>query len=247
MLGLLAKYKVAAIVIALVGTLSVAGGGVALAAANGALPLASVASAVTPAKKTPGASMRGHAAAWRVVHGTVVVYVKGADVTYTLDAGQVVSATSSAITLKRADGQQVTLTLSAQTTWGAQGKGQPKNLAKLVGREGVIFSQNGVATQVGGKDALLKSAVHADLTIYTASGQTRALTLDRGAVQSVSLTQISLKRADGVVITEPVSPKAKWTQEPGHSIVQPGNVAPGASVMITTTRGKVMRVVVVAN
>ena len=132
MLALLAKYKLLVIVAALLGTLGVGGAGVA--AAHGGLPLSLNALAgqqthhanqATP----PTGAGKHHNPNNGFTHGSVITTVNGAPVTYTLDAGQVSAISATSITLTRLDKQQVTLTISANTTWamGARRRRTPRS------------------------------------------------------------------------------------------------------------------------
>lgn len=245
MLALLTKYKLMVVVAGLLGALGVGGAGVA--AANGALPMSLNGLNGLAGQHTPhmgqialgGAhGTHGRIHPLGVVHGSIITSVNGAYVTYTLDAGQVTSVSSSAITLKRADGQSVTLTISASTVWGNH-HAAPKEPSKLQGRTVVVFSQNGVAVQIGRGNGILKNAVHLDVTVMR-KGATREIQIDRGSVVSASATEISVKRADGVTVTEPVSAKAHWIQAPHHTAIQPSQVTPGARVAIVSYQGQVV-------
>ena len=247
MLALLAKYKLLVIVVALLGALGIGGAGVA-AAASGALPVTF--SALTGQRVTtasthgPRGARPRHGANRGLVHGSLITSVNGSYVTYTVDVGRVSAISTGAITLSRLDGQQVTLTITPTTVWGNR-HAAPKNLTRLKGRRVIVFSQHGVAMQIGAGNGVLKRAVHLDVTFYR-HGKTREVQIDRGIVQSVSATQISVKRADGVVVTEPVAPKARWVQAPKHTTIQPSQVSVGASVAILTYDGRVIRVRVAA-
>lgn len=241
MLALLAKYKLMVVVAALLGALGM--GGVGVAAAHGALPMSLNAALGQPSSHVgharPGAAAHGKRGPHGgLIHGSIITSVNGAYVTYTLDAGQVTSASASAITLKRADGQSVTLTITASTVWGNH-HAAPKDFSKLQGRNIVVFSQNGDAVQVGRGNGVLKNAVHLDVTV-TRNGKTREIQIDRGSVLSASATEISVKRADGVTVTEPVAAKARWVQAPHHTAIQPSQVAVGARVAIVTYQGQVV-------
>ncbi|HEX8727871.1 MAG TPA: hypothetical protein VF739_04570 [Ktedonobacterales bacterium] len=239
MLALLAKYKIAVIVSALLVALGGGGAGVALAAANGALPNPlSAAGGLNVSLANAAGGKHGRNPHSGLTHGTIITSVNGAYVTYTVDAGQVSNASASALTLTRLDGQQVTLSITASTVWGNH-HATPKNPAKLDGRHIVVFSQNGVAAQIGAGNGVLKNAVHLDAT-FIRNGKTREIQIDRGTVQSVSATQISVKRADGQVVTEPVSAKARWIQAPHHTKISPSQVAVGARVAIVTYDGSVV-------
>lgn len=240
MLALLAKYKLMVVVAGLLGALGVGGAGVA--AANGALPMSlnGLAGQHTPrvGQAPLGSAHGGRVHPLGVVHGSIITSVNGAYVTYTLDVGRVTSVSSSAITLKRADGLSVTLTISASTVWGNHHVA-PQNVSKLQGRTIVVFSQSGAAIQVGRGNGVLKNAVHLDVTVMR-KGTPRQIQIDRGSVVSASATQISVKRADGVTVTEPVSTKARWIQAPHHTVIQPGQVTVGARVAIVTYQGQVV-------
>lgn len=239
MLALLAKYKLMVFAAALLGALGLGGAGVA--AATGGLPVAlNVLAAHHGASSTPqGAAAHGKRnPANGITHGSVITSVNGAYVTYTVDVGQVSAVSSTSITLTRLDKQQVTLSISANTIWGAHHTA-PKNLSKLQGRRIVVFSQNGAAIQIGRGNGLLKNAVHLDVTVIR-NGKTREIQIDRGSVQSVSATAISVKRADGVTVSEPVAAKARWIQAPHHTAIQPSQVSVGATVAIVSYQGKVV-------
>lgn len=243
MLGLLAKYKVMVAVASLLGALGVGAGGVA--AANGALPAPLGAFHTNTVGLAAEHGKHGrHGMLGGVVHGSIITQVSGAYVTYTVDAGQVTAASTSSLTLKRLDGQQVTLAITAKTVWGDR-HAAPKDPSKLVGRRIVVFSQAGTAMQIGRGNGVLKNIIHADLTLYR-NGKTRTMVIDRGSVQSVSATQISVKRADGVVVTEPVASKARWVQAPGHKSIQPSQVTSGETVTIVSVSGQVVAVRVAA-
>lgn len=241
MLAVLAKYKLLVVAAALLGALGM--GGVGVAAAHGALPMSLNGLMGQPSPHVgharPGAAIHGQRGPHGgIVHGSVITSVNGAYVTYTLDVGQVTSASASAITLKRADGQSVTLTITANTVWGNH-HAAPKDYSKLQGRNIVVFSQNGAAVQVGRGNDVLKNATHLDVTVMR-NGKTREIQIDRGSVLSASATQISVKRADGVTVTEPVAAKARWVQAPHHTAIQPSQVAAGAQVAIVTYQGQVV-------
>ncbi len=164
--------------------------------------------------------------------------MNGAWVTYTLDVGQVAKISSSSITLTRLDGQQVTLSITPSTVWGNH-RPTPAHPVRLDGRRIVVFSQNGVAMQIGAGNGVLKNAVHLDL-VLDRNGQTYEFQIDRGTAQSASATQISVQRADGVVVSEPVAAKARWVQAPHHTTIQPSQVSVGARVAIVTYNGSVI-------
>ena len=77
----------------------------------------------------------------RAVHGDLVVRAKGGFQTYTFDKGKVESASADSITLTRPDGQQVTLSITADTRH--RGAWPPQ-----AGKPAVVVSQSGRAVLV---------------------------------------------------------------------------------------------------
>jgi hypothetical protein len=239
MLALLIKYKAVVIAAALIGALGLGGAGIA--AASGALPLNAF-NALGAFQTQRGASAdfsASTAIARHIVHGTVIVQDNGAWVTETLDVGSVTSVSSSAITLKRADGSSATLTVTASTRWGAKGTA-PKNLAKLSGREVAVLSQNGVAVHIGGR-GVLEGFAYAHVTLYR-NGKTREVELARGTVQSISATQISLTRADGVDYSATLTTKTRYHQASVKGPAQASAVKPGEMVLLLVFGGQVIAV-----
>lgn len=247
MLALLVKYKLAVIAVALLGVIGIGGAGVA--AASGALPM-NVLNAFAGQQGRLGANPAsgahdGHAGfARRILHGTVIVKANGAWVTYTLDVGRVTAVSSTAISLKRADGSGVTLGITSTTLWGPKGATAPTDSAKLVGREVAIFSRNGAAVHVGAR-GLFKDVAYADLTLYR-NGKTREIQLDRGVVKSVSATQITLTRADGVAVTLALTAKTRYHQAGVEGPAPASAVKPGETVLLRAVNNSVAGVRIAA-
>lgn len=239
MLALLIKYKLAVVAAALLGVLGL--GGVGVAAANGALPLNAL-NAFHGGHGGQGndASAAGrngrHGLARHIIHGTVILQSTGSWVTYTLDVGSVTSASASSISLKRADGSTATLTITSTTLWGPNGK-TPANFSHLTGREVAVLSQNGAAVHIGGR-GIFQGFASADLTVYR-NGQTRQIQLDRGVVASVSATQISITRADGVAMTLTLSPTVRYHQAGQRGPAQASAVKSGANVLLLVVNNQV--------
>lgn len=250
MLTLLIKYKLAVVAAALLGVVGL--GGVGVAAANGALPLSAL-GALHARGGWPGSSAgpvgrHGHGIgdgrARHILHGTVIMQSDGSWVTYTLDVGSVISASASRISLKRADGSVAMLAVSASTRWGPQGAATPKDFSKLTGRVLAILSQSGAAVHIGGR-GLLRGFASADLTLYR-NGQTRQIQLDRGVVSSVTATQISITRADGVTMTLTLSAAVRYHQAGTRGPAQASAVKAGQSVVLVVIGGQVMGVRIAA-
>jgi hypothetical protein len=244
MLALLIKYKLAVIAVALLGVVGV--GGVGVAAASGALPMNALnAFQNQSGQQNTNAAHNGHdGLARHILHGTVIMRANGAWVTYTLDVGRVSAVSSSAISLKRADGSSVTLAVTSTTLWGPKGVTAPRDIAKLVGREVAVLSQNGAAVHVGGR-GLFGDVAYADLTLYR-NGKTREVQLDRGVVKSVSATQITLTRADGVAVTLPLTAKTRYHQAGVKGPAPASAVKPGETVLLLVVNNSVAGVRIAA-
>lgn len=239
MLAFLIKYKLAVIAVALLGALGIGGAGVA--AANGALPLPGLThqSATPTPSATATSKPAHHGLASEIVHGSVIVNTNGTWTTYTLDVGSVTSASSSAITLARADGSSATLTVTSSTLWGTKGK-TPKDYSRLDGHLVAVLSQNGAAYQVGERD-ILKSLAFADVTIFH-KGAAREVQIERGVVSSVSATQIVLTRADGVTFTGTLATKVRYHQAGTQGPAQASAVTTGATVTLLVSNNQVREV-----
>lgn len=231
MLALLIKYKLAVLAAALLGAAGL--GGVGVAAANGALPLA----ALNLQRAGPD-RLASH-----ILHGVVIVKDQGAWVTYTLDSGKVASASASSITLTRADGSSVTLSVTTATRWGAKGAA-PVDFSRLTGRRVAVLSQNGVAARIGGR-GIVRGFAYADLTLYR-NGKTREVQIARGAVQTISSTQISLIRADGVAYTATLAAHVRYHQAGVKGPAAASAVTPGKTVSLLIANGQVVAIRIAA-
>jgi hypothetical protein len=66
---------------------------------------------------------------------------------------------------------------------------------------------------------LLARTAHASLTIQDKSGQWVTVDLDRGTVQSISSTSITILRPDGVTVTAPLDSSTKFLRQAESSVV----------------------------
>jgi hypothetical protein len=143
-------------VVATVSALAVAGGATAFVLTAGtfasASPTVSTPSATTAAKaKHPDA--RAHGLLRHSDYATVEVRRKGHWVTYVLNRGKVTAVSSGDITIKRPDGDTVTIALAPTTKYrGVSGESGLKT-----GRRANVLSTNGTALRVG-------QALHAKAT-----------------------------------------------------------------------------------
>jgi len=237
MLALLVRYKLAIITAALLSAVGL--GSVGVAAASGALPLTSL-TALKLQQATPRPGAQGRARLARhIVNGTVILNTNGSWVSYTLDVGTIISASSSAITLARADGSSVTRAVTPGTLWGARGTA-PKDYAKLDGRRVAVLSRNGAATHIGGR-RMFRGFAFADLTIIR-NGQTHDIQIDRGVIQSASGAQITLTRADGVTVTTTLAPHVRYHRAGVKGPAPASAVTPGETVTLVVYNGQVIAV-----
>ena len=98
----------------------------------------------------------------------------------------------------------------------------------------------GAAAHIGGR-GILKGFASADLTLYR-NGQTRQIQLDRGVVSSVSATQISITRADGVAMTLTLASKVRYHQAGVRGPAQASAVKSGATVLLLVVNNHVVGV-----
>ena len=185
------------------------------------------------------------------VHGDVTAIKRnGTSTSFSFDRGTVRAASSSSVTIERADGRSLSFSLGT-----ARVRGQLQ-----VGRQAIVVSQSGAAVQVfavsarGGKNQrrgdrnaerrqglagawaaahrLLAGAVHVDYRLLMRNGSTRALALDRGTITAASATSLSLKRADGPTVTFSLASSTKVR----------GTVAVNARALVVSQNGTALRV-----
>ncbi len=179
---------------------------VALAAA-GALVAGSAVALAAPSKHKPRPIKHLVRVA---VHADVsTIRADGTTNSYSLDRGQVTAASSTSITLKRLDGQSVTLAITSSTIV----RGQIR-----VGWPALAYSRSGTAFRIRAPFAPLSvpalpgaasdlapathgGVVHADVSLIRSDGSTDSVTLDRGQVTAVSPTSVTLHRKDGHDVT----------------------------------------------
>lgn len=84
---------------------------------------------------------------------------------------------------------------------------------------------------------LLARSVHASIVVKSKGGGYVTLTLDRGTIQSISSTSITILRPDGVSITAPISSSTKFLRGTESSL------AAGAKVVVVQEGGTTRDVV----
>jgi hypothetical protein len=70
----------------------------------------------------------------------------------------------------------------------------------------------------GGKAALLKGAIHGDLVVRGKDGSTSNVTFDRGKVSSVSESQVTIERPDGVSVSKDISAQTVFNGTPREQL-----------------------------
>lgn len=165
------------------------------------------------------------------VHADLTVIAADGKVTSSSwDKGEVTAISSSSITLKRKDGQSVTLSITSETK-------TRKRAGKLEAGDDVFaVSKAGAATLIlaagphqgregkttndrsrgkdhgrGGPPAakIPRAAVHVDWKLILADGKTVGVALDRGDVSAVSTGSLTIARKDGASVTLLVTSETK--------------------------------------
>jgi hypothetical protein len=153
---------------------------------------------------------------------------------FSVDRGWVTASSATSLTLHRADGNSVTVSLSSNTV--VRGR-------ITVGRAVLVFSRGGAAFRVRAPGAgvvrPLQAAtaakspvVHLQASFVRGDGSTGSITLDRGQVTSSSSTALTIERADGVSVTFAIRSGA----------VTRGQLATGQKVVVLSRGGAVVRV-----
>jgi hypothetical protein len=179
--------------------------GIAAIGISAALLVGSAVAVAGPGKRGKGL-VRG-------VHTEIsLIKANGTTDAFVVDRGQVTAESQTSVTLERADGPSVTLGLNA----GTKIRGDIQ-----VGKGAIVFSRGGTAFAVlapRGKNARMQhaklrkglfGAVHADVQLIKADGETVAFSFDRGEVTAASDTSVTIKRADGPSVTKSISADTK--------------------------------------
>jgi hypothetical protein len=176
----------------------------------------------------PSPMKRGKGPLVRGVHTEVsLIKEDGTKDAFTIDRGEVTAASQSSITLLRKDGVSVALGLSIDTK--VRGQIQVGKGAEAFSRDGKAFAvlaprgPKPASLVFGGGDqrdqrmgrpdrkpgAGLFGAVHADVKGIKADKSTFSFSFDRGDVTAASPTSVTIKRADGGVVTKTISADTK--------------------------------------
>lgn len=185
-----------------------AGRTLALLAASAAVLTVSAVAVAGPAKKN------GLLA--RVVHADVSkTSAKGMTVETTLDRGMVTAASTTSISLRRADGQSVTLAIGPATTLRG---------TVVIGARALVLSRDGTALVVRARGSrvaglalrrlhALTRSVHADVRLIRADGSTDSFAYDRGEITARTSSAITVKRKDGKSVTLAVDSSTKVREQ----------------------------------
>ncbi len=192
--------------------------GIAAIGVSAALLVGSAVAVAGPGKKGTGL-VRG-------VHTEIsLIKEDGSKDAFVVDRGKVSAESASSVTLERKDGKSVTLGLNADTK--IRGDIQVEKGAIVFSRGGIAFAvlaprgEKAAPLRLGGGEGLgqrmergkmkkgLFGAVHADVKLIKADGETVAFSFDRGDVTAASDTSVTLKRADGPSVTKSISADTK--------------------------------------
>jgi hypothetical protein len=170
------------------------------------------------------------------VHADVsLIRADGTTDAFAVDRGKVTASSSTSVTLQRADGKSVTLSLTSAT--------KARGMIAL-NKPLLVFSRNGVAFRVLGPGARLapqvagtvnrqkSPVVHIQASFIRADGSTHTVSLDRGQVTASSTTSLTIKRADGQSVAFTLGSSVKIN---GHLVV-------GGKAAVISRDGAVVRV-----
>ena len=170
------------------------------------------------------------------VHANVsLIRADGTTDAFAVDRGKVTTASSASLTLLRADGKTVTVSLSSATA--VRG-------SITAGKPALVFSRNGIAFRVRAPRGTAAAAplmpaaagkspvAHLSVGFVRADGSTGSITMDRGQVTATSSSSLTIKRLDGKGVTFTVGAGAATR---GHLVV-------GAKAIVLSRNGAVVRV-----
>jgi len=171
------------------------------------------------------------------VHADVsLIRADGTTDAFAVDRGKVAAVSSTSLTLQRADGKTVTVSLSSTTATRG---------AVTVGKQVLVFSRNGAAFRVGAPGGTAMGAAplmpalagkspvaHLDVKFIRGDGSTGSITLDRGQITATSSTSLTIKRLDGKSVTFTI----------GAGAVTRGHLVVGAKAIVLSRDGAVVRV-----
>jgi hypothetical protein len=115
---------------------------------------------------------------------------------------------------------------AVQTASGNTGSSSASQAKPAKGRAGVLRK-------------LLSRSVHATLVVKGKGGTYVTLTLDRGTIQSISSTSITILRPDGVSVTAPISTSTKFLRASESSL------ASGDKVVVVQESGTTRDVIAI--
>ena len=173
------------------------------------------------------------------VHADVsLIRADGTTDAFAVDRGTVTASTSTSLTLKRADGVSVTVSLPSTLA--------PRGTIAL-GKPVLVFSRNGVAFRVRGANAGVATTLgaalglasaqkspitHLDVHFIRADASTGSASLDLGQVTVFSTSSLTIKRADGQSVTFTL----------GANVRVLGRLVVGGKALVVTRDGAVVRI-----
>jgi len=169
------------------------------------------------------------------VHADVsLIRADGSTDAFAVDRGKVTASSATSLTLARADGKSVTLSVTTATV---------ARRMITVGRPAIAFSRDGVAFRIIAAGPVTMApvmpalagkspVVHLDVKFVRADSSTGSITLDRGQVTASSSTSLTIKRDDGKSVTFTI----------GSGAIVRGHIAVGGKALVVSRNGAVVRV-----
>ena len=171
------------------------------------------------------------------VHADVsLIRADGSTDAFAVDRGKVTAASTTSLTLQRADGKTVMLSLNTNTL--VRG-------TIAMGRQVLVFSRNGVAFRIAGPGSFgfaplapmaqsqsKSPIVHLQVDFIRADGSTGSVTLDRGQVTATSASSLTIKRQDGQSVSFTI----------GTGAVIRGKLVVGGKALVVSHDGTAFRV-----
>jgi hypothetical protein len=166
------------------------------------------------------------------VHADVsLIRADGSTDAFAVDRGKVTASTATSLTLQRADGKSVSLSVTSTTV---------ARRMITVGRPAIAFSRDGVAFRIIAAGpvtvapvmpALAGKSPVVHLKFIRADSSTGSITLDRGHVTASSSTSLTIRRDDGKSVTFTI----------GAGAIVRGHLVVGGKALVLSRDGAVVR------
>jgi len=169
------------------------------------------------------------------VHADVsLIRAEGSTDAFAVDRGKVTASSAASITLARADGKSVTISVASTTV---------ARRTITVGQPAIVFSRNGAAFRIVAAGPVTTApvmpalagkspVVHLDVKFIRSDGSTGSITIDRGTVTASSSASLTIERDDGMSVTFTI----------GSGAIVRGHLAVGGKALVVSRDGAVLRV-----